>query len=82
MNTKKTIYTKDKSVKITFRCDEALSVWISERSKVCGITPSAFVRQLMYQQLYAEKTLGEALTRSLLNEKKTCTETAVRNANY
>lgn len=57
MNTTQTIYTKDKKVKITFRCDEKLSDWVGERSKVIGLTPSGFVRQMLYQQFYAEKTI-------------------------
>lgn len=78
MNTKKTIYTKDKSIKITFRCDNGLSDWLSERSKVMRVTPSAFVRQLIYQQMYAEKTLGESLANLKIS---TSTETAVNHAN-
>lgn len=76
MNTKKQIYTKDKTVKITFRCDEALGDWISNRSKVVGLSPSAFVRQLCYQNFYAEKTLGDMIKPTT---KKTSTETAVKN---
>lgn len=72
MNTKKQIYTKDKTVKVTFRCDEVLGNWLLERSKVVGLTPSAFCRQLMYQNFYAEKTIG-----GFINSKQTSTETAV-----
>ena len=77
MNTKKQIYTKDKSLKVTFRCDEALANWLVDRSKVVGLTPSAFVRQLMFQSMYAEKTFGDIMTKI---PNKTSTETAVRNA--
>lgn len=73
MNTKKQIYTKDKTVKITFRCDDALGTWLASRSKVVGLTPSAFVRQLCYQNFYAEKTFGDIIKKPL----KTSTETAV-----
>lgn len=78
INTKKTIYTKDKTMKITFRCDDSLSAWVSERAAVIGLTPSAFVRQTLYQQFYAEKTLGEVLSKPL---KAASAETAVTNAN-
>lgn len=76
MNTKKQIYTKDKTVKITFRCDDVLGGWLTERSKILGLSPSAFVRQIMYQNLYAEKTLGDIIHKP---EIKTSAETAVRN---
>lgn len=63
MNNKKTqIYTKDKTMKISFRCDTSLAEWVASRSDLVGLTPSAFVRQNLYQQMYAEKTLGEALS--------------------
>jgi hypothetical protein len=78
MNTLQTIYTKDKKVKITFRCDDALSDWVNERAKVIGLTPSAFVRQMLYQQFYAEKTIIQAVND---NTKKlvASTETAAHN---
>lgn len=65
MNTKKVVYTKDKNVKITFRCDDCLSRWVEDRAKIIGLTPSAFVRQSLYQQFYAEKTLGEVFSKPL-----------------
>ena len=77
MNSKHTIYTKDKNAKITFRCDDALSAWVTKRAKVIGLTPSAFVRQLLYQQFYAEKTIGPALKEVMTAS----TETAAKNAN-
>jgi hypothetical protein len=77
MNTQKQIYTKDKKVKITFRCDDVMSDWVNSRSAIIGLTPSAFVRQMLYQQMYAERTLGD-----IVNTKKAASaETAVTNAN-
>lgn len=77
MNTQKQIYTKDKKVKITFRCDDVMSDWVNSRSAIIGLTPSAFVRQMLYQQMYAERTLGD-----IVNIKKAASaETAVTNAN-
>ena len=78
MNSKHTIYTKDKNAKISFRCDDALSMWVIQRSKVVGLTPSAFVRQMLYQQFYAEKTIGPALKEAITAS----TETAAKNANH
>lgn len=75
MNTKHSIYTKDKKIKITFRCDDAMGDWVTERSAIVGLTPSAFVRQTLYQQMYAEKTLGAIVTNSVKNGAST--ETAV-----
>lgn len=77
MNTKHIIYTKDKNVKITFRCDDALSAWLQERSSVIGLTPSAFVRQSLYQQFYAEKTLVPVFK----NVMKASSGTAAKHAN-
>lgn len=68
----KTLYTKDKAVKITFRCDTALSDWVSSRSSEVGLTPSAFVRQILYQQFYGEQALGR-----IFNSKAASAETAV-----
>ena len=79
MNTTKQLYTKDKKVKITFRCDDALSDWVSDRSTVIGLTPSAFVRQTLYQQMYAEKTLGDFIKNT--TNKAASAETAVTDAN-
>ena len=76
MQTKKQIYTKDKNVKITFRCDTVLSDWVSERSHVIGLTPSAFVRQMLYQQFYAEKTIFDKLPDNM----SASTETAAKDA--
>lgn len=78
MTTEHTIYTKDKKVKITFRCDDALSAWVTERAGVIGLTPSAFVRQTLYQQFYAERTIIPALVKN--SKAATSAETAVTNA--
>ena len=77
MNSEHTIYTKDKKVKITFRCDDALSDWVNSQSSIIGLTPSAFVRQLLYQQFYAEKTIIKALNDK--PQKAASAETAVTN---
>lgn len=74
MNTIKQIYTKDKNVKITFRCDSVMGDWLVNRSQAVGLTPSALVRQLVYQNFYAETTIGQ-----VINQAKTSAETAVGN---
>ena len=73
-NTTKQIYTKDKAIKITFRCNDALAGWITSRSAVLGVSPSAMVRNLCYQNFYAETTLKAAI-----QPTQTSTETAVKN---
>lgn len=75
----KTLYTKDKSVKITFRCDSALSSWVADRSQTVGLTPSAFVRQILYQYFYGEKTLGAAIQKIANSMEAAGAETAVVN---
>ena len=81
MNSEHTIYTKDKKVKITFRCDDALSDWVNERAEVIGLTPSAFVRQMLYQQFYAEKTIITAMNERT-TQKAASAETAVTNEHH
>jgi hypothetical protein len=74
----KQIYTKDKKIKITFRCDDALSNWLVQRSGMMEITPSAFVRQMLFSQMYAEKTLGGIVKKNM----DTSTETAVAECKH
>lgn len=76
MQTKKQIYTKDKNVKITFRCDSVLSDWVSERAQVIGLTPSAFVRQMLYQQFYAEKTIFDKMPENMIASAETAADDA------
>lgn len=77
MNSKHVLYTKDKKVKVTFRCDDTMSSWLTDRSSTLGLSPSAFVRQSLYQQMYAEKTLGDMITGRV---KVASTETAANHA--
>lgn len=71
MITQKQIYMKDKKVKITFRCEERLGDWVTSKAEKMGLTPSSFVRQMLFQNFYGEQTLGEIMN------NKTSTETAV-----
>lgn len=70
----KQTYLKDKTVKITFRCDESLGNWLIHRSKQLDMTPSALVRQMMFQNYYAECVLN-------LHNKTVSTETAAKHEN-
>lgn len=77
--TNKRLYTKDKSVKITFRCEPALSDWVRERSTTIGQSPSGFVRQILYQYFYGEKTFGNVFEKMLDTHETASAETAVVN---
>lgn len=54
----KTLYTKDKNVRVSFRLDGKLSEWIVSRSAELGVTPSAFIRNIVYQNFYTESVLA------------------------
>lgn len=82
MNTQKQIYTKDKTIKITFRCDDTLSNFVTSRSKIIGLTPSAFVRQMLYQQMYAEKAIIGGVKDAMATPNNASTETAANHANH
>lgn len=58
MNNKQ-LYTKDKTIRITFRCDGKLSEWVTSRAAQVGMTPSAFLRQICYQNFYAETVIDD-----------------------
>lgn len=62
MNNKQ-LYTKDKTIRITFRCDGKLSEWVTARAAQFGMTPSAFLRQICYQNFYAETVIGDMAKR-------------------
>lgn len=63
------IYTKDKNVRVSFRLDGKLSDWISRRSEDLGVTPSAFLRNLAYQNFYTETLLSKVGSDNEQNRK-------------
>lgn len=75
MKTLKQIYTKDKNVRISFRLDGKLSEWIIARCEKLGTTPSAFMRNLAYQNFYAETVI-----QSITNKPSDSTERASDHA--
>lgn len=64
------LYTKDKSMRITFRCDEKLTEWLSAISEACNITPSAYVRQTLYQCMNAQKRLADTIEKQIASTVK------------
>ena len=67
------MYTKDKTVRITFRCNDALADWVVTQSEVLGLTPSAYVRQQLFGLMATQKRLNAAIGRTIEN---TITSTA------
>ena len=65
------MYTKDKSLRITFRCESKLAEWITSQAEMLGITPSAFVRQNLFALMANQIRLGAMLeesTRKVTNQ--------------
>lgn len=59
------MYLKDKNVRITIRLDKASSDFVTSSSEQLGITPSAFVRQLIFQQMYAQRQVQQVLDKTI-----------------
>jgi hypothetical protein len=59
------MYLKDKNVRITIRLDKSSSDFVTSSSEQLGITPSAFVRQLIFQQMYAQRQVQQVLDKTI-----------------
>lgn len=59
------MYLKDKNIRITIRLDKASSDFVSSSSQQLGVTPSAFVRQLVFQQMYAQRQVQKVLDKTI-----------------
>lgn len=59
------MYTKDKSVRITFRCDDKLADWVVSQSELIGLTPSAYVRQQLFGLMATQVKLTQAINNSI-----------------
>lgn len=64
------IYTKDKSLRITFRCDDKLADWLKTQSELLGITPSAFVRQNLFGMMANQVRLANLMEQSIISSAK------------
>lgn len=50
-------YTKDKTARLSFRVNDALSAWVNKRAQVLGVSPCDFARSLLFQQMAVEESL-------------------------
>lgn len=73
------VYTKDKNIRITFRCDEKLSEWVNSQSEMLGLTPSAFVRQNLFSLMAQQVRLASLMEKSIISSAKAVTND---NANH
>lgn len=60
-------YTKDKTARLSFRVNDALSAWVNKRAQALGVSPCDFARSLLFQQMAVEESLKsiEAVSRPL-----------------
>lgn len=80
------MYTKDKSLRITFRCDDRLSDWVRTQSDTLGLTPSSFVRQTLYVAMAQQAQVSSIIENSIVKAAGQAAEIispekAVTNAN-
>lgn len=75
------MYLKDKNVRITIRLDKASSDFVTSSSEQLGITPSQFVRQLIFQQMYAQKQVQHVLDKTIKEQLIDSTGKASTNEN-
>lgn len=77
------IYTKDKNLRITFRCDQKLGDWVVAQSELLGITPSAFVRQGLFSMMASQARLATIMEKSFISSAKAVThDNNKRNQQY
>lgn len=64
------VYTKDKNLRITFRCDEKLGDWISSQSSIIGLSPSAFVRQNLFSMMAQQARVASLIEQTIISSAK------------
>lgn len=74
------MYTKDKTIRITVRLDKPSSDFVTSSAQQLGVTPSQFVRQIIYQQMYAQKQVQQVLDKTI-KEQLESTGKASNNEN-
>lgn len=52
-----TQYTKDKTARLSFRVNDSLAVWVTNRAKALGVTPCDYARSLLFQHMAMEESL-------------------------
>lgn len=73
MNKTPTLYTKDKNLRITFRCDEKLGDWIIAQASIIGLTPSAFVRQNLFSMMAQQARVSSIIEQTIISSAKAMT---------
>lgn len=74
------IYTKDKGLRITFRCDSKLGEWIKIGADNLGMSPSSFVRQSLYSTMSSQAQLSRIVEEGLKSQLNTSSAKAVNDA--
>ena len=64
------MYTKDKKLRITFRCDERLGGWIWSQSELLGVSPSEYVRQSLFSMMANQARLADLMEKTLISTAK------------
>jgi len=64
------MYTKDKTMRVTFRCDDKLAQWLDSQSTMLGLTPSAFVRQSLFGMMANQARLSDLMEKTLISTVK------------
>ena len=64
------MYTKDKNLRITFRCDDKLGEWVTSQSTLLGVTPSAFVRQSLFSMMANQVRLSSLMEQTFISSAK------------
>lgn len=64
------MYTKDKNLRITFRCDDKLGEWVTSQATLLGVTPSAFVRQSLFSMMANQVRLSSLMEQTFISSAK------------
>lgn len=55
-------YTKDKTARLSFRVNDSLYEWVSNRATKLGVSPCEYARSLLFQQMAVEEALRSTET--------------------
>lgn len=75
------MYTKDKKIRLTIRLDKQSSDFVDEQSRELGLTPSSFVRQMIYTQMYAQKTITKVIEKTINKELESTGKASINENN-
>lgn len=54
-----TMYTKDKTSRLSFRVNDALAAWVAHKARNLGVTPCDFARSCLFQQMAMEQAFRD-----------------------